>query len=151
MRVAGVNAGTVTDLDINADKRAVVTVELTGRARRRSATETTCSSEPQSLIAEYFIDCEPAGPPIARTTTRTIRADIPASQVTQTVQNDLVQNTLREPFKRAAALLINEFGTALAGNPENLNEAIRLGAPALHRAAQGDRRSSPARTRSSAT
>ena len=57
--------------------------------------------------------------------------------VQQTVQNDLVANTLRMPYKQRLSLLINEFGTALAGNPENLNEAIRLGAPALqdlHRA-----------------
>ncbi len=48
-----------------------------------------------------------------------------------TVQPDIVANTMREPFRRRLTLLINEFGTALAGNPENLREAIRLGAPAL--------------------
>ncbi len=42
-----------------------------------------------------------------------------------------MQNTMREPFRRRLTLLINEFGTALAGNPENLNAAIRRGAPAL--------------------
>ena len=45
--------------------------------------------------------------------------------------------------RSASQLLINEFGTALAGNPTSLNEAIRLGAPALTPAAQGHRRSSP--------
>jgi phospholipid/cholesterol/gamma-HCH transport system substrate-binding protein len=124
VRVAGVNAGTVKDLDINADKRAEVTVELSGPLSQLGE-DTTCSSEPQSLIAEYFIDCEPKGPPLADEGT------IPASQVTQTVQNDLVQNTLRQPFKQRLQLLINEFGTAVAGNADNLNEAIRLGAPSL--------------------
>ena len=38
---------------------------------------------------------------------------------------------MREPFKLRLQLLINEFGTALAGNADALNEAIRLGAPAL--------------------
>ena len=56
---------------------------------------------------------------------------IPASQVSQNVQPDLVQNTMREPFKLRLQLLLNEFGTALAGNGDALNEAIRLGAPAL--------------------
>ncbi len=56
---------------------------------------------------------------------------IPASRVSQTVQPDLVQNTMREPFKQRFRLLINEFGTGLSGNSEALNEAIRLGAPAL--------------------
>jgi ABC-type transporter Mla subunit MlaD len=131
VRVAGVNAGTVKSLDINSDKRAVVTVELTGELGTLG-TETKCSSEPQSLIAEYFISCEPAGPPITEDDDADQPdADIPASQVSQTVQNDLVQNTLRQPFRERLTLLINEFGTALAGNPDSLNEAIRLGAPAL--------------------
>jgi virulence factor Mce-like protein len=124
IKVAGVEAGTVTDLDINADKRALVSVETSGPVAELGE-DTTCSSEPQSLIAEYFIDCQPSGDPLPEGGT------IPVEQVTQTVQPDLVANTLREPFKRRLQLLINEFGTALAGNPENLNDAIRRGAPAL--------------------
>jgi ABC-type transporter Mla subunit MlaD len=129
VRVAGVNAGTVKSLDVNDQKRAVVTVELSGPLSVLG-TDTKCSSQPQSLIAEYFIDCDPHGPPIQHSDDPN-KPDIPADHVEQTVQNDLVQNTLREPYKRRLQLLINEFGTALAGNAENLNEAIRLGAPAL--------------------
>ncbi len=124
VRVAGVNVGEVQSLDVNAEKRAVVTVEVSDELAVLGD-ETTCQSEPQSLIAEYFIDCQPAGQPLEDGGT------IPASQVSQTVQPDLVQNTMREPFKQRFRLLINEFGTGLAGNSEALNEAIRLGAPAL--------------------
>ncbi|MDX6585915.1 MAG: phospholipid/cholesterol/gamma-HCH transport system substrate-binding protein [Solirubrobacterales bacterium] len=124
VRVSGVNVGEVQSLDVNEEKRAVVTVEVSGDLAV-FGDETTCSSEPQSLIAEYFIDCLPAGQPLEDGGT------IPASQVSQTVQPDLVQNTMREPFKQRFRLLINEFGTGLAGNSEALNEAIRLGAPAL--------------------
>jgi hypothetical protein len=56
---------------------------------------------------------------------------VPVAQTTITVPNDLVQNTLREPFNHQLALLINQFGTALTGNAENLNAAILRGAPAL--------------------
>lgn len=129
VRVAGVNAGGVTNLEVNSKKRAVVEVELSGPLATLGQ-NTTCSTEPQSLIAEYFIDCQPDGPEI-ESSGDIEDPDVPASAVEQTVQNDLVANTLREPFKRRLQLLINEFGTALAGNPENLNEAIRLGAPAL--------------------
>ncbi len=131
VRIAGVNSGSVTDLDINEAKRALVTIELQGELGTLGE-QSRCSSEPQSLIAEYFISCEPAGPPLAEDDDADDPdADVPAERVSQTVQADLVQNTLREPFKRRLQLLINEFGTALAGNPESLNEAIRLGAPAL--------------------
>ena len=124
VRVSGVNVGEVQSLDVNEDKRAVVTVEVNDELAV-FGDETTCSSEPQSLIAEYFIDCSPAGAPLDE------GATIPASRVSQTVQPDLVQNTMREPFKQRFRLLINEFGTGLSGNSEALNEAIRLGAPAL--------------------
>ena len=123
VKVAGVTAGSIKELDVNEDKRAVVTVELSGPLAQLGD-ETECSSEPQSLIAEYFIDCQPAGKALPD------GATVP-NLVTQTVQNDLVLNTLRLPYRQRLSLLINEFGTALAGNPENLNEAIRMGAPAL--------------------
>ena len=123
VKVAGVNSGTVKSLEISEDKTALVEVELTGPLAVLGV-DTQCSSEPQSLIAEYFIDCQPAGEPAED-------GSVLRKKVQQTVQPDLVQNTLREPFKDRLAILINEFGTALAGNPENLNEAIRLGAPAL--------------------
>ena len=65
VKVAGVTAGKITDLDINEDKRALVTVELTGPLAVLGD-ETECKSEPQSLIAEYFLDCQPAGDGAAR-------------------------------------------------------------------------------------
>jgi phospholipid/cholesterol/gamma-HCH transport system substrate-binding protein len=126
VRIAGVDTGTVTDLDITPEKRADLTIETSGPLGALGK-DTRCASQPQSLIAEYFLTCKPKGPPLEEGGT------IPAKHVTETVQPDLVQNTLREPFKNRLAILINEFGTALAGNPEDLNEAIRLGSPALQK------------------
>ena len=144
MRIAGVNAGQVTDLDITPEKRAVVTVELSGEFGTLGK-DTKCSSEPQSLIAEYFISCDPAGPPLDDGGT------IPASQVTQTVQNDLVQNTLRLPYTQRLQLLINEFGTALAGNPDEPQRGDQARRSGDRPAAARSPRSSPRRTGSSAT
>ena len=90
----------------------------------------SCSSEPQSLIAEYYLDCDPGTSP------QPLTGPIPAARNKTTVQPDLAQNTLREPFKDRLQLLINEFGTALDGNAENLNAAIRSGAPALQQLKQ---------------
>jgi ABC-type transporter Mla subunit MlaD len=129
IRIAGVTQGTVTDLDVNDAKRAVVTAELNGPVSELGE-DTVCSSEPQSLIAEYFIDCDSRGAPLEPQGS-VADPDIPVAQTRQTVQQDLVQNMLREPFNRRLQLIINEFGTALAGNPEALNAAIRRGAPAL--------------------
>ena len=129
VRIAGVNAGSVTDLGITPEKRALVTISTTGPLGVLGK-DTHCSSEPQSLIAEYFLDCQPGTSP------QPLNGPIPAARNKTTVQPDLAQNTLREPFKERLQLLINEFGTALDGNAESLNAAIRSGAPALQQLKQ---------------
>ena len=124
LRVAGVRAGTITGLDITPEKTALVSFEVNPEFPEFKA-DASCSSEPQSLIAEYFLDCQPGS------SDQPLEGPIEAASNKTTVQNDLVQNTLREPFKRRLQLILNEFGTALVGNGENLNAAIRAGAPAL--------------------
>ena len=124
LRIAGVKAGTVTGLDITPEKTALISFEVDPEFPELT-TEASCSSEPQSLIAEYFLDCQPGNGDAP------LEGPIPAARNQTTVQNDLVANTLREPFKRRFQLILNEFGTALVGNSENLNAAIRSGAPAL--------------------
>jgi ABC-type transporter Mla subunit MlaD len=54
--------------------------------------------------------------------------------VTQTgrqVDLDLLNNIMRRPFRERFAILLNEFGTALAGNGAELNRAIKQANPAL--------------------
>jgi ABC-type transporter Mla subunit MlaD len=124
LRIAGVAAGTVTDLGVTPNKTALITFEVDPGFPELKA-DASCSSEPQSLIAEYFVDCQPGQ------SEKPLEGPIPAAHNQTTVQNDLVNNTLREPFKRRLQLIINEFGTGLVANEENLNAAIRSGAPAL--------------------
>jgi ABC-type transporter Mla subunit MlaD len=129
LRVAGAKAGTITDLDITPQKTAIVTISEDSKFPEFKA-DASCSSEPQSLIAEYFLNCQPGSAP------QPLSGPIPAARNKTTVQPDLAQNTLREPFRDRLQLLINEFGTALDGNSENLNAAIRAGAPALQQLKQ---------------
>jgi ABC-type transporter Mla subunit MlaD len=129
LRVSGVKAGTITDLGITPQKTALVTFTV-GSGFPQFKADASCASQPQSLIAEYFLDCDPG------TSTQPLTGPIPAARNKTTVQPDLAQNTLREPFKERLQLLINEFGTALDGNSENLNAAIRAGAPALQQLKQ---------------
>src|SRR5918994_3877855 len=107
VRVAGVTQGEVTRLDVNASKRAVVTAELTGPLSQLGE-DTLCSSEPQSLIGEYFLDCDPKGAPLEPVGS-VADPDIPVEQTRQTVQPDLFQNTFRQPFTDRLRILINEF------------------------------------------
>ena len=128
VKIAGVISGTVRSLDVNEEKKAVVEIEVSGPLSQFHA-DAHCSSEPQSLIAEYFIDCQPG-------TARKLLPDdalLNLSHTSETVQQDLLFNTLREPFRQRLTLILNEFGTGLAGNPQRLNAAIRHGVPALRK------------------
>jgi virulence factor Mce-like protein len=132
VRIAGVAAGTVQDFDVNERKKAVAEIEVSGPLSTFYE-DATCSSEPQSLIAEYFLDCQPGnqGEELEDGGLIPVHSEEYGDQTFTTVQQDLVQNTLREPFRQRFGLILNEFGTALAGNPDELNAAIRRGAPAL--------------------
>src|SRR5205823_6657926 len=58
-------------------------------------------------------------------------AVIPVSQTSSTVAPDLVNNVLRKPYRERLSIIINELGAAVAGNGQNLNDAIRRASPAL--------------------
>ena len=131
LRVAGVKAGTVTDLDITPQKTALVTFEV-GLEFPEFKADASCSSEPQSLIAEYFLDCQPGS---ADAAPRAGRSRPPATRPPSSPTSSRTPCASRSSDR--LQLLINEFGTALVGNAENLNAAIRSGAPALQRAAAG--------------
>jgi len=82
---------------------------------------------PQSLIGEYFIDCQPG------TSSVHLKggAVIPVTHTSSTVAPDLVNDVLRKPYRERFSIIINELGAAVAGNGQNLNDAIRRASPAL--------------------
>jgi virulence factor Mce-like protein len=128
VRVAGVNAGTITDVDLDERSlKALVEVEIDEKGFGSLREDTTCETRPQSPLGEYFLDCNPGTAP------REIEdgGRIAVERTTSTIPPDLVQNTMRRPYAERFRLVINEFGAGLAGRPEDLNDAIRRGVPAL--------------------
>ena len=59
------------------------------------------------------------------------QAMLPLDQTSSPVDLDLINNIMRLPYRTRLALLINEFGTALAGRGGELNEVIHRANPAL--------------------
>jgi ABC-type transporter Mla subunit MlaD len=86
-----------------------------------------CQSRPQSLIGEYFIDCEPGNAGRVLPTGSTI----PATHTQSTIPADLVQNIMRLPYRERFTILINELGAAVAARSEDLQTALRRADPAL--------------------
>ena len=143
VRVAGVTVGSIEKVEVTPDNKAAVVLDITEPGFADFRRDATCEIRPQSLIGERFVECTPtqprepgsAPPPAAR-----VIPDgqdgagqhlVPLSQTGQQVDLDLVNNIMRLPFRERFSILLNEFGTGLAGRGKDLNEAIRRADPAL--------------------
>ncbi|MEO6859494.1 MAG: MlaD family protein [Solirubrobacteraceae bacterium] len=128
IKVAGVPAGTISAITLNQkDLHAVVTVTINQGGFGQFHQDATCQSRPQSLIGEYFVDCNPgsSGPVLKPGST------IPVTHTQSTIPADLVQNVLRLPYRERLSLIINELGAAAAARSGDLQSALQRAVPAL--------------------
>jgi virulence factor Mce-like protein len=128
IKVAGVPAGTINDIELNQkDLNAVVTVNINRGGFGQFHKDATCESRPQSLIGEYFVDCNPgtSGPVLKPGST------IPVTHTQSTIPADLVQNIMRLPYRERLTLIVNELGAAAAARSGDLQAALHRAVPAL--------------------
>jgi len=128
LKVAGVRAGKITDMRLNREtNRALVDFEITKTGFGSLRQDVTCETRPQSLIGEYFIDCDP-GTDAAEWPREKV---IPVDRTATTVAPDLVNNIMRRPYKERLRIILNELGAGVGGRAEDLNATIRRASPAL--------------------
>ena len=128
LKVAGVRAGKITDIKLDKrTKHALVGFKIDKNGFGSLRSDAFCESRPQSLIGEYFVDCQPG------TAKQELKpgAVIPVTRTASTVAPDLVNDILRRPYRERLSLIIGSLGAGVAGNAENLNAAIRRASPAL--------------------
>src|SRR3954468_5292096 len=134
VKVAGAVVGSVKSLDVTQDKRAVIVLTITKPGFTPFHQGAFCNIRPQSLIGEKFVECRP-GPDKAPDLPEIKRGDGEGQHLLRNTSSpvdiDLVNDTLRLPYRQRLALLINEFGTGLAGRGTELNEAIHRANPSL--------------------
>jgi ABC-type transporter Mla subunit MlaD len=139
MKVAGVRAGKITDLTLcttsekkcppgdRGSNRALVTFTVTQNGFGSLRSDVFCQSRPQSLIGEYYLDCQPGTSPQVFKPGSTV----PVTRTASTISPDLLGDVLREPYRQRFSIILGELGAAAAGNGQNLNDAIRRAVPAL--------------------
>jgi virulence factor Mce-like protein len=128
-KIAGVRAGRTSSFKITGQERplAVVKAEVTEPGFSDLREDARCEIRPQSLIGEYYVDCQPG-------TSEQKLPDggrVPVEQTSSTIPADLVNSILRRPYRERFRLIISELGTGLAGRPEDLSEALRRAHPGL--------------------
>ncbi len=134
VKVAGARVGKVVNVRVTPNRKARVQMEVDeGFAPFRS--DADCTIQPQSLIGEKFVQCDPGTPRGRELQGRDGHAPtVPLARTHSPVDLDLVFGTLRLPVRQRLALVLNELGTGVAGRSDDLNEAIRRANPALQEA-----------------
>jgi len=131
LKVGNVRAGQTTDFKVDAQEgerpKALVEVEITEPGFDSFRTDAECRIRPQSLIGEYYVDCEPGSAPEKLEE----GARVPVEQTSSVVPEDLLRNVMRRPYRERFRLILAELGTGLAGRPEDLQEVLKRAHPGL--------------------
>lgn len=155
VRVAGARVGRVVDLDVTfpgeparedgspEPGKAVVVMRIEDPAFQDFREDASCTIHPQSLLGEKFVECrltEPraAGsepPPELDVIPEGRRGAgqrfLPLERNGKTVDLDLVNNIMREPYPDRFRLILNDLGAGLAARGEELAEIVERSNPAL--------------------
>jgi phospholipid/cholesterol/gamma-HCH transport system substrate-binding protein len=142
VKIAGVKVGKIESLDVTPDHKAAVVLRIDRPGFDDFRTDAECTIRPQSLIGEKFVECTPTQPrpenaqpaPKLRKIERGEGKGqylLPVTQTSKPVDLDLVNNTLRLPYRERLTIILNELGTGLAGRGGDLRLAIRNANPAL--------------------
>jgi ABC-type transporter Mla subunit MlaD len=142
VKIAGVKVGKIKSLSVTKAQQAAVVLDITKPGFQDFRSDAECTIRPQSLIGEKFVECTPTQPrpegapePPALEKIRSGDGKgqylLPVTNTSRPVDIDLVGNILRLPYRQRFTILLNEFGTALAGRGQDLREVIRNADPAL--------------------
>ncbi len=142
VKIAGVKVGKISGLDVTADKKAAVTLDITEPGFQDFRQDATCTIRPQSLIGEKFVECtptqphsvgQPQSPKLEKITSGKGKGEylLPVKQTSSPVDIDLINNILRKPYADRLSIIINELGTGVAGRGKDLNQTIKRANPAL--------------------
>ncbi|HYY84431.1 MAG TPA: MlaD family protein, partial [Beijerinckiaceae bacterium] len=108
-RVGGVTAGQTTKFEVDKKPgeapKAVVTVEVQRPGFGDFRKDASCEILPQSLIGEYYVDCQPG-----QDREKLPNGVVPVEQTTSTIPTDLVNDIMRRPYRERFRLIITELG-----------------------------------------
>jgi len=126
LRSAGVTIGKIEKLGVQrSTARALATVVVTLPSFAGFHEDVFCEVKPQSLIGEYYLDCDPGKK--SGQAPRTI----PVEQTAGTIPPDLVLDILRRPARERFGLLLTELGIGFTARGEDVQTTLRRAVPAL--------------------
>lgn len=132
LKIGGVRAGKTTEFSLqkiaNGRYVAVVTGHVTTAGSSAFHKDASCEIRPQSLIGEYYVDCQPGS---GSSPLLPDGGTVPVKQTTSTIPPDLMQDIMRRPYRERFRLILTELGTGLAGRPGDLSQVLKKADPGL--------------------
>jgi virulence factor Mce-like protein len=126
LKSSGVKVGKVTKLEVQrSTARALAKIRIDKPEFAGFRKDVFCEVKPQSLIGEYYLDCDPGR------SSQPAPDTIPVQQTAGTIPPDLVLDILRRPARERFGLILSELGIGLTGRGDDLQATIRRGVPAL--------------------
>jgi phospholipid/cholesterol/gamma-HCH transport system substrate-binding protein len=155
VRIAGANIGKVAEVDVTGTDdavhedlspepgKAVVVLRIDDEGFQDFRADASCLIRPQSLIGEKYVECEPTQPRAPGSAPPPPLEQLgdgepgegeyflPLEQNGKTVDLDLVNDIMREPYPDRFRLILNDLGAGLAARGEDLAEIVERSNPAL--------------------
>jgi phospholipid/cholesterol/gamma-HCH transport system substrate-binding protein len=155
VRIAGAKVGVVSDVEVTGEDepvhldgspepgKAAITLRIDDAGFQDFRKDASCLIRPQSLLGEKFVECRPTQPHAPGTTPPPPLDEVPDGQPGagerflpiesngKTVDLDLVNNIMREPYADRFRLILNDLGAGLAARGDELAQIIDRSDPAL--------------------
>ncbi|ADB50051.1 MlaD family protein [Conexibacter woesei] len=142
VKASGVVIGSIDSLEVTPDKKAAVILNITDPAFKNFKQDARCAVRLQSLLGEKYVSCIPTqpknpgdrpSPPLRKIEDGAGEGQylLPVSHTSSPVDLDMLNNVMRLPERQRFSLILNEFGTGLAGSGDELRAVIRRANPAL--------------------
>ncbi len=131
VKIAGARVGRIKDVVLTPDFKARIQMEVDRRFApfRKDA---RCEIQPEGLISERFVQCEPGTPAAgALTPAGGQAATVPVTNTSVPVAITDLFNIFRVPVRQRLSVVIASLGIGLAGRGEDLNDVLRRANPTL--------------------
>jgi len=131
VKVAGARVGTIKDVVLTPDFKARIEMKVDSEFAP-FRTDASCTIQPEGLISENFVQCDPGSP-----SGQPLRAQggnaptVPVSRTSVPVSINDLFNIWRVPVRQRLSVVLAALGASVAGHGEDLNTLLRRANPTL--------------------
>lgn len=131
VKIAGAQAGTVTNVRLTSDYKARVEMTVSRQFGPFRA-NASCQIEPEGIISENFVECDPgspSAPPLAPDSSGT--PTVPVSHTAEPISLQTLFDIWRTPVSQRLSVLLDELGIGVSGRDSDIRQILDDANPSL--------------------